>query len=280
MGTKRIYLELKTGKDKLTMGSNSDFRITAYKGFEASEYQVSYKPNAQVDNATITSKKVLPREITLEAECDDALKDRVLSFFNPKRTGKLIVELNGNRRWIYYEVKGLKIKQNNLYEPIAFIVTLFCAQPFFLDMDDFGKDIAASVSLFAFPFVWQVGRDFTTDYRQFSTNFLVVNGGDVDTGMKFEFFAKETVVNPQMKLDDGTYIRVLTTMQQGDKLEINTNYGEKAIYLNGSNITNRLDRTSKFIGLRPGENVLTYTADQGYLSLVVRIFYRPMYLGV
>ena len=83
-----------------------------------------------------------------------------------------------------------------------------------------------------------------------------------------------------MKLDDGTYIRVLTTMQQGDKLEINTNYGEKAIYLNGSNITNRLDRTSKFIGLRPGENVLTYTADQGYLSLVVRIFYRPMYLGV
>lgn len=277
---KKIYLELSTAADKMQMGSGTDFNIIDYKGFEASEYQVSYKLNAQVDNATITGKKVLPREITIEAECEDTLKDRVLSFFNPKRTGKLTVSLNGNKRWINYEVKGLKIKQKNLYEPIAFIATLFCAQPFFLDMDDFGKDIAASVALFAFPFVWQMGRDFATDYRQFSTNFMVVNGGDVDTGMKFEFFAKEEVVNPQMKLDDGTYIRVLTTMQQGDKLEINTNQGEKAIYLNGRNITNRLDRTSQFIGLRPGQNVLTYTADQGYLSLVVRVFYRPMYLGV
>lgn len=277
---KKIYLELSTAADKMQMGSGTDFNIIDYKGFEASEYQVSYKLNAQVDNATITGKKVLPREITIEAECEDTLKDRVLSFFNPKRTGKLTVSLNGNKRWINYEVKGLKIKQKNLYEPIAFIATLFCAQPFFLDMDDFGKDIAASFALFAFPFVWQMGRDFATDYRQFSTNFMVVNGGDVDTGMKFEFFAKEEVVNPQMKLDDGTYIRVLTTMQQGDKLEINTNQGEKAIYLNGRNITNRLDRTSQFIGLRPGQNVLTYTADQGYLSLVVRVFYRPMYLGV
>ena len=98
--------------------------------------------------------------------------------------------------------------------------------------------------------------------------------------MKFEFYAKDTVVNPQMRTDDGSYIRVLTTMQKGDLLEINTNTGQKAIYLNGTNITNRLDRTSNFIGLKVGKNVLTYTADSGYLHLSVRLFYRPMYLGV
>lgn len=277
---KKIYLELSTEKDKLIMGSNSDFGITAYKGFEASEYQISYKLSAQIDTSTVTARKVLPREITIEAECKDILKDKIMSFFNPKTTGRLIVELNGNKRWIAYEVKSFKIKQATLYEPIAFIVTLFCAQPFFLDMDDFGKDIAASQELFAFPFVWLMGRDFTTDYRQFSTNFLVVNGGDVPTGMKFEYYAKDNVVNPAMRLDDGTYIRVLTTMKKGDLLEINTNPGEKAIYLNGTNITNRMDRTSNFIGLKVGENILTYTADSGYLHLSVRLFYRPMYLGV
>lgn len=280
MPKKRIDLELSTIRDKIHMGTDSDFKITGYSGFESSDYEISYKLNAQVDNAAVTSRKVLPREITIEAECRDILKDRVMSFFNPKSTGKLVVKLNGNKRWINYEVKSLKIKQGTLYHPIAFIVTLFCAQPFFLDMSDFGKDIAASVELFAFPFVWQVGRDFVTGYRQFSTNFLVVNGGDVDTGMKFEFYAKDEVINPKMFMQDGSFIRVLVTMKKGDKLEINTNPGNKAIYLNGTNITNKMDRQSNFIGLKVGENVLTYTADQGYLSLVVRLFYRPMYLGV
>lgn len=277
---KNIYLELSTIRDKIAMGSGTDFGVTAYSGFEASDYQISYKLNAQIDNASITGKKVLPREITIEAECEDMLKDRVMSFFNPKSTGKLVVKLNGVQRWINYEVKAFKIKQSTLYHPVGFIVTLFCAQPYFLDMSDFGKDIASTVALYAFPFVWQVGRDFATDYRQFSTNFLVVNGGDVDTGMRVQFYAKDEVVNPKLFLQDGSFIRVLTTMQQGDLLEINTNPGSKAVFLNGENITNRIDRSSNFIGLKVGENVLTYTADQGYLSLSVRLFYRPMYLGV
>lgn len=280
MAIKKIVIDLLANNESLSMGSNSDFNITNYKGFESSDYQISYKLSAQVDTSTITARKVLPREITIEAECTDSLKDRIMSFFNPKNTGKMTVELNGNKRWIGYEVKSFKIKQDTLYHPIAFIVTFLCPQPFFLDMDDFGKDIASTQELFAFPFVWQIGRGFVTDYRRFSTNFLVVNGGDVDTGMKFEFYAKDTVVNPQMRTDDGSYIRVLTTMQKGDLLEINTNTGQKAIYLNGTNITNRLDRTSNFIGLKVGKNVLIYTADSGYLHLSVRLFYRPMYLGV
>ena len=277
---KNIYLELSNIRDKLSMGTGTDFKIRAYEGFEASDYQIGYKQNAQIDSATITSKKVEPREITIEAECTDTSKDKVLRFFNPKMTGKLIVELNNNKRWINYEVKSLKIKQESLYEPIHFIVTLFCAQPFFMDMSDFGKDIAASVPLFAFPFVWKVKRDYVISYRQFSTNFMIVNGGDVFTGMKVDFIARDVVRNPKLFLQDGSFIRVLVEMREGDTLTINTNPGSKSIYFNGQNITNKMDRMSNFIGLKVGENVLTYTADQGYLHLIVRLFYTPMYLGV
>ena len=76
-------------------------------------------------------------------------------------------------------------------------------------MSDFGKDLAASVPLFAFPFVWLAGRDYTSDYRQFSTNFLVINKGDVDTGMKVTFIAKGVVKNPKLYLQNGQYLRVL-----------------------------------------------------------------------
>jgi len=250
---KNIYLELSNIRDKLNMGTGTDFKIRAYEGFEASDYQIGYKQNAQIDSATITSKKVEPREITIEAECTDTLKDKVLRFFNPKMTGKLIVELNNNKRWINYEVKSLKIKQESLYEPIHFI---------------------------AFPFVWKVKRDYVISYRQFSTNFMIVNGGDVFTGMKVDFIARDVVRNPKLFLQDGSFIRILVEMREGDTLTINTNPGSKSIYFNGQNITNKMDRMSNFIGLKVGENVLTYTADQGYLHLIVRLFYTPMYLGV
>ena len=280
MANKSIYLELSNIRDKLEMGTNTSFKILSYEGFEASDYRISYKQNAQFDSASISSRKVEPREITLECECSDVLKDKVLHFFNPKMTGKLIVNLNNNQRWINYEVKSFKIKQESLYEPIRFIVVLFCPRPFFMDMSDFGKDIAASVNLFAFPFVWKVNRPYVPAYRQFSTNFMIVNGGDVYSGMKVEFFAKDTVVNPKLTMHDGKFIRVMVTMKKGDRLVINTNPGSKSIFMNGVNITNKMDRMSNFIGLDVGENVLTYGSDQGYLHMVVRLFYTPLYLGV
>ena len=68
---KNIYLELSNIRDKLNMGTGTDFKIRAYEGFEASDYQIGYKQNAQIDSATITSKKVEPREITIEIRCLD-----------------------------------------------------------------------------------------------------------------------------------------------------------------------------------------------------------------
>ena len=280
MQTKKIFLQLSNIRDKLEMGSGTSFKIVSYEGFESSDYQIGYKQNAQIDYATITSKRVEPRQITIEAVCVDSLKDKILHFFNPKMSGKLIVELNGNKRWINYEVKSFKIKQDNLYMPIKFIVILLCTKPFFMDMSDFGKDIAASEPLVAFPFVWKVKRNYTASYRQFSTNFMVINGGDVFTGMRVDFIARDVVRNPKLFLQDGSFIRVLVEMREGDKLTINTNPGNKSIFLNGKNITNKMDRMSNFIGLDVGENILTYTADHGYLHLIVRLFYTPMYLGV
>ena len=69
-------------------------------------------------------------------------------------------------------------------------------------------------------------------------------------------------------------------MDKGDALTIETNKGQKSILLNGANIIHKIDRSSTFIGLSPGDNTLTYTADDGYMNLEVRLYYTPMYLGV
>jgi len=50
---KNIYLELSNIRDKLTIGSGTDFKIRAYEGLETSDYQIGYKQNAQIDSATM-----------------------------------------------------------------------------------------------------------------------------------------------------------------------------------------------------------------------------------
>ena len=277
---KDMILKFESGGQSILAGGDYDFKIKKAEGFEASDYEFSTAANAQIDGISVTGRRTAARELTVEIECGDSERGRIIAFHNPKRSGKLTATINGRTRWIMYEVKRFRFLQENLYDPLVYQLTMTCPQPYFLDMSDFGKDLAAYIPLYAFPFVWLTGRDYTSEYRQFSTNFLVVNRGDVDTGMKVTFIAKDAVKNPKLYLQDGQYIRVIVDLEKGDQLTIETNKGKKSITLNRVNIINRIDRQSTFIGLEPGENTLTYTADDGYMNLEVRLYYTPMYLGV
>ncbi len=277
---KDMILKFEAAGQTILAGGDYDFKILTAEGFEAGDYEFTSAANAQIDGLTITGRRTAARELTVKIECKDSERGRIIAFHNPKLTGKLTATINGRTRWIPYVVKRFRFLQENLYDPLVYQLTMTCPQPYFLDMSDFGKDLAASVPLYAFPFVWLAGRDYTSDYRQFSTNFLVVNKGDVDTGMKVTFIAKGVVKNPKLYLQNGQYIRVIVDLTKGDQLSIETNKGKKSILLNGVNIINRIDRQSTFIGLATGENTLTYTADDGYMNLEVRLYYTPMYLGV
>ena len=275
-----MILRFESNNQAIDAGGRFEHKIISAEGFEASDYDFSSSVNAQIDGVTLTGRRTAARELYLEIECPDEQRGRVITFYNPKHNGKLTATINGRTRWIPYIVRSLKFRQANLYDPLIYQLTLTCPQPYFLDMSDFGKNLAATVPLLAFPFVWQVGRDMVSDYRLFSTNFLVINKGDVDTGMKVTFIAKGLVSNPKLYLQNGQYIRVLVDMDKGDALTIETNKGQKSILLNGANIIHKIDRASTFIGLTPGDNTLTYTADDGYMNLEVRLYYTPMYLGV
>jgi len=277
---KDMILKFESGGQTILAGGDYDFKIIRAEGFAASDYEFTTAVNAQMDGLVITGRRTVARELYVEIACSDSERERVIAFHNPKQDGKLTATINGQTRWIPYIVQSLKLAQENLYDLFVYQLTMLCPQPYFLDMSDFGKDLAASVPLHAFPFVWLEGRDYVTDYRQFSTNFLVVNGGDLDTGLKVVFIASGNVKNPKLSLQNGQYIRVLTELVQGDALSIETSKGKKQILLNGTNIMSRIDRRSTFISLAPGENVLTYSADDGYMNLEVRLYYTPLYLGV
>lgn len=300
-----ITIELTCNGKTLLMGPGEDIDINAVTGLESSELEISTSDNALVDGASVDGKKIKPRAIHIEASFKSnkdnaANRAAVIKFFNPKYTGKALITCMGVSRNIEYELEGWTFKATkNVDQKLGIIVDLLCPDPYMLNVDNFGKNMANITPLFAFPWMMLSRRasgklDYnpkarglllggaTMGYRTLHKEVVLANDGDVSTGVQIQFIAtRGEVTNPKITNTlTGQYMRVNIVMQQGDVLLIDTNERHQVITLNGVNCYQKIDRKSEPFQLDVGDNYLEYDADVNYTNLDVNLFYTPKYLGV
>lgn len=300
-----ITIELTCNGKTLRMGPNEDIDITKVTGLESSELELSTSDNALVDGASVDGKKIKPRPIHIEASFrsnknNPENRARVIQFFNPKYTGRALITNMGVSRNIEYELEGWTFgTSQNMDNKLRILVDLICPDPYMLNVDNFGKNMANISPLFAFP--WRVLPVRATDklnyppkarglmlggmtmgYRTLHKEVVLSNDGDVPTGVQIQFIAtRGSVTNPKItNTGTGQFMRVKVVMQQGDVLLIDTNDRHQVITLNGVNCYQRIDRQSEPFQLAVGDNYLEYDADGNYTNLDVNLFYTPKYLGV
>lgn len=300
-----ITIELDCNGRKLIMGPGADLDITKVSGLESSEIEISTSDNALIDGASVDGKKIKPRPIHIEASFRSSKNNaenraNIIKFFNPKYTGKALITCMGVSRNIEYELEGWTFAQyRNMDNKLGIIVDLICPEPYMLNVDNFGKNMANISKLFAFP--WRVTRNrvqeklsyppeargmllgsMTMGYRTLHKEVALVNDGDVSTGVQIQFIAtRGPVTNPKItNTGTGQYMRVNVAMQMGDVLLIDTNDRHQIITLNGVNYYQHIDRKSEPFQLAVGDNYLEYDADENYTNLDVNLFYTPKYLGV
>ena len=286
----------------LTMGPGSDLDITKVSGLESSDISLSTSDNALVDGVTVDGKKIQARPIHIEAAFRDLKnnaenRQKVIKFFNPKYTGKALITNMGVSRNIEYELEGWSFKeQANLNSRLKIVVDLLCPDPYMLNTDNFGKNMAAFTALFAFP--WRVTSQkvlgvpkpyaglalggMAMAYRTLRQEVALANDGDVQTGVIIKFVAtRGPVKNPKIaKVGTSNFMRVKVDMEMGDVLVIDTNERHQVVELNGVNCYQRVDRASSPFQLDVGDNYLEYAADENYVNLDVNLYYTPKYLGV
>ena len=137
----------------LTMGPGSDLDITKVSGLESSDISLSTSDNALVDGVTVDGKKIQARPIHIEAAFRDLKnnaenRQKVIKFFNPKYTGKALITNMGVSRNIEYELEGWSFKEQvNLTSRLKIVVDLLCPDPYMLNTDNFGKNMAAFTAL-------------------------------------------------------------------------------------------------------------------------------------
>ncbi len=195
-------------------------------------------------------------------------------------SGKLYVNYSGVKRVINYEVAGFKDSRENLYDPLKFIINLICPNPFFKDEREFSKNMAGKINSITVPFNIPA-RGMIMSAKVLRQEATIINNGDKDTGLIISFIAKGDVSNPKIEnLTTGKFLRIVVDLMPGDILTINTNKGTKRIELNGKNISQKMDRSSSFIDMQVGENVLKYSADKGYTNLNVYPKWTAEFFGV
>ena len=301
-----LTIELTCNGKTLRMGPGEGIDITAVTGLESSELDISTSDNALVDGASVDGKKIKPRPIHIEASFrsnknNPENRAKVIKFFNPKYTGKALITNMGVSRNIEYELEGWTFASvRNMDNKLKILVDLLCPDPYMLNVDNYGKNMANISALFAFP--WRMlstrmtsGKldypdkargmllgGMTMGYRTLYREVVLANDGDVPTGVQIQFVAtRGPVTNPKItNTGTGQYMRVNVAMQQGDILLIDTNDRHQVITLNGVNYYQHIDRKSEPFKLAVGDNYLEYDADENYTNLDVNLFYTPKYLGV
>lgn len=283
-----INITLKSNNKILEITKDTPYKLLEIDGIESAEFQLNITSNTQFDGSTVSGKRIDKRPISIVADYKGDNKEierrKLISFFNPKHIGTLIVNYGGVERSINYEIENFKSKLVNIHDTLSFLVDLICPNPFFTDLVENKKEIALWKADFKFPLsIPSTGIIF--GHREPSTIVNVINGGDVETGLRVEFKALATLTNPSLlNISTGEFIKIEKGMVAGEIISISTYPGAKKVESILNNVTtnaiNYLAFQSAFLHLDVGDNIFKYEADTGIDNLECSIYYTSQYLGV
>lgn len=276
----------------IELGNAAPFLILTVDGLGSPQNEIYTQKSPYQDGATVTGSSLELRNIVIEGKIIDSngvnrqkYRNTLLSIFNPKLGGKLIVDLGNAQRQI-----GCGVEQGPYFPGESgqhhqdFSISLIAHNPYFQDINTTKEEIAIWRGSFEFP-LEILAEGIEMGYREPSLIVNVENKGDVECGMKIQFRAFATLENPSLfNINTREFIKINKTMLAGEVITVTTHFQDKKVELfkNGetTNAFNWIDLDSTFLQLDPGDNLLRYDADTNIENLEVNIWHTPQYLGV
>lgn len=264
----------------------SDVQNTLYSSSSAGQH-----------GETITGQKIDARQIDIKGCINRRDKDSVLELrraalriLNPELSGTLTYIYKNFTRVIDCKVDDTPVfSRKKIFND--FTIQLSCPSPFWREELDEKTDIASWIGSLEFdleiPEDEESGQDagMEFDYREPSVIVDVYNSGDVSTGMRIEFRATGTLLNPVLlNMETREYIKINSELKAGDIVTINTEYGSKSAVLlrdgNTEDYFRYVDVDSTFMQLKIGDNIFRYDAESNLDALEVSLYHSNKYLGV
>lgn len=263
--------------------------LKTYHGTGGSPADIQTQKSPGQDGETLIDTTLEMRDISLEVVILGDSTDEVMRYrrrlsqvFNPKlEPGVLKFECGDRENEIEAKPNGAPAfpggeARGALYQEC--LIEMLATNPCWLDTYTEGREMAAWIGGLSFPL--RLPTTFAKEGQEQVFN----NDGDVATPIIAEFYGPAT--NPRLdNLTTGEFIRIKRDLLAGEKLIINTTFGNKSVMLVDAdnvetNAMHWIDLDSTFWQLKQGENRIKYNADAGVDKARVKVSWRNRYVGV
>ena len=281
----RLIVENMKG-EQLNFTADTDLEIINIDGLTPSPAIISSAVVGNFDGERFSSSRVDKRNIVITAHLchnPEECRLRLYKYFQPKRKCRLYFTTDSRDVYIDGYVEAF---DGNLFEQGQKMqISVICTQPYFLLAENMSGRITRTTDLFEFPFsIDKNGIPFSE--VNYDSSAVVVNNGDVETGIIIQIVANGRVVNPSIYNTDTqeSFEIADVIMDVGAVIEINTNQGNKSVTIirEGirTNIMSKLAEHVDWFQLEPGASQFVLRCDRGAENAVVEFFVSEKYQGV
>ncbi|APQ73877.1 phage tail protein [Clostridium botulinum] len=275
----------------IELGNSTPFILTKIEiGSPKTTILTSKSPgqDGKTHHGTFLDERILPIEGAIVGDTVEDMyrkRQKLCSIFNPKINATLTYINNASEHVINCIVDSSPTFREQIDDMQEFLIQFYCPNPLWMDLIEEKEEIALWVGDFHFPLIIPP-EGIIMGHRVSNLIVNAKNRGDVECGMRIEFKALATVVNPSLfDVYTRKYIKIKRTLNAGDKLVVNTDFGNKRVEMirsNGvrQNVFYYIDLNSTFLQLAPGDNLFRYDAEKGLDNLEMALYYKPLYIGV
>lgn len=261
------------------------YDILSIDGLTSPDTNINTSNLYYADGSVINSMKAEKRNIVINLNIKPPIEINRLNlykFFACK--AKITLYWTNDSRDVY--IKGIVEKfEANLFDKVQQPqISIICPQPYFIATTEDVIDFTDSESLFEFPFsISDMGITMGEGKGRISQ---LVDVGEANTGIIVKITAVGgAVTNPSItNRTTGDTFTINYTMSDSQQIVINSNVGEKSIYLyTGGSKKNFLSKRkygTQWITCVPSYNDFYYTAEKGSEYMQVEFYFSKKYQGV
>lgn len=271
-----------------SLDNQSGFRLIGFEGFGDTESDIQTQKSPYKDGSifidSVFDNKYPMLEFIIEAKDYkelSRLRKYANSVFNPKINGVFKITIDDEDYQLNAIPEHLPMfaigSDDAVGKKQTTSVDFMCPNPYWQSESVTGEPAFEPRFHFPFknkPFIMGIQRD-----RR-----IIDNDGDAPTPLQVEFFGPAE--NPKIiNRTTGEYIKVNQTLEEDEKMMIDTTDGIKSVFFvdeeeNERDVFNWIDLGSTFFDLVVGENDIEYTADSDIQGATVDITYKKYYVGV
>lgn len=261
------------------------YDILSIEGLTSPETNINTSNLYYADGCLVNSVRAEKRNIVINLNIKPPIETnrlKLYKFFACK--AKITLYWTNDSRDVY--IKGIIEKfETTLFDKVQQPqISIICPQPYFISTTEDVIGFTDSESLFEFPFsISDMGITMGEGKGRISQ---LVDVGEATTGIIIKISAVGgAVTNPTvMNRTTGDTFSVNYTMSDSQQIVVNSNVGDKSIYLyTGSSKKNFLSKRkygTQWITCVPGYNDFYYTAEKGSEYMQVEFYFSKKYQGV